>query len=190
MELALLSGPDDVVPSFANLVLLVNPAFEAARYLPVFSLIRHKHFAKQPPIMISITATNDQATGVAFPIGAWFGSIFEHGRDKKQTQAVVHTMGHIDWLRTHSVTFEAVDANAAQTPSDDQLRAERTTRDPTYLNRTAGWERHFTGGAVLKQLKLDPRNPFWVASASPQIINGHNGIYQAPFIGLISDPSS
>jgi hypothetical protein len=141
VELALLSGPDNVVPSFANLVLLINPAFEAARYLPVFSLIRGKHFAKQPPIMISITATNDQATGVAFPIGAWLGSIFEHGRDKKQKQAVVHTMGHIDWLRTHSVTFEAVDANTAQTPSNDQLRAERITRDLTYLNRTAGWER-------------------------------------------------
>jgi pimeloyl-ACP methyl ester carboxylesterase len=71
VKLALLSGPEHVVPFFANLVLLVNPAFEAARYLPVFSLVQHKHFAKQPPLMISITASNDQATGIAFPIGAW-----------------------------------------------------------------------------------------------------------------------
>jgi pimeloyl-ACP methyl ester carboxylesterase len=67
VELALFSEPDHVEPSFANLVLLVNPAFEAARYLPMFSLIRDKKFAKQPPIMITFTATNDERdrTGVS-----------------------------------------------------------------------------------------------------------------------------
>jgi pimeloyl-ACP methyl ester carboxylesterase len=185
VELALLSGPDHAEPSFANLVLLVNPAFEAARYLPIFSLIRYKQFAKQPPIMISITAKNDLATGLAFPVGAWLGSMCEHGRDPKQKQAVVHTMGHIDWLRTHTVTYEEADPAPANSPSSEQLLSERITGDQSYRDRSPGWERHFPGGAVLRQTALDPNNPFWNASASPEIIDGHTSIFQAPFLGLV-----
>jgi len=47
------------------------------------------------------------------------------------------------------------------------------------------WERHFAGGPVLTHLALDPNNPFWAVEASPEIINGHNGIYQDPFLGLM-----
>ena len=186
VELALYSTEDHIEPSFANLVLLVNPAFEAARYMPVFTLIERKAFARQPPVMISITGTNDNATGMAFPIGAWLGSIWEHGRTKRQKQAVMHTMGHLPWMRTHRATFSpAAATTSAAAPSTTQLRAERVSHDASYRNREQGWERHFAGGAVLTHLALDPNNPFWVVEASPEIINGHNGIYQDPFLGLM-----
>jgi hypothetical protein len=187
LELALLSGPDNVAPSFANLVLLVNPAFEAARYLPVFSLIEKKRFTKQPPIMISITAANDRATGWAFPVGAWLGSLFESkGRNSRQRDAVLHTMGHLKWMRTHEVTYDpTAKPEDAMNPSGEQLTDERVTRDPSYRDRTQGWARHFPGGAVLTHKSLDPENPFWVASASSKIIDHHNGIFQPPFIGFV-----
>ena len=114
VELALYSTEQHIEPSFANLVLLVNPAFEAARYMPVFSLIKRKAFARQPPVMISITGTNDSATGMAFPIGAWLGSIWEHGRSKEQKQAVTHTMGHLQWMLTHRATFSDAAAPAGE----------------------------------------------------------------------------
>jgi hypothetical protein len=105
-------------------VLLVNPAFEAARYMHVFTLIERKAFARQPPVMISITGTNDNATGMVFPIGAWLGSIWEHGRTKRQKQAVMHTMGHLPWMRTHRATFSpAAATTSAAAPSTTQLRA-------------------------------------------------------------------
>jgi pimeloyl-ACP methyl ester carboxylesterase len=185
VELAPFSEIDHIEPSFANLVLLVNPAFEAARYMPVFSLIEHNAFAKQPPIMISITASNDSATGLAFPIGAWLGSTWDHGRNKRQRQTVVHTMGHIPWMRTHSVTLEQSDASPTAAASPPRLAAERGWSDQSYNDRVSRWERHFDGGAVLRHLALDPNNPFWIVEASPQIVNGHNGIYMDPFLGLI-----
>jgi alpha-beta hydrolase superfamily lysophospholipase len=58
---------------FADLVLLANPAFEAARYLPIYDLLKERMEAnrvvEQPPVFVCATATNDWATGIAFPIG-------------------------------------------------------------------------------------------------------------------------
>ncbi len=64
---------DEVTPRFADLVLLVNPAIERARYLPIYDLAQVRTFAgrssAQPPVFICATATNDWATGLALPIG-------------------------------------------------------------------------------------------------------------------------
>lgn len=152
--------------------------------MPVFSLIERKAFARQPPVMISITGTNDSPTGRAFPIGAWLGSIWEHGRTKKQKQAVTRTMGHLPWMLTHRATFSET-AAPARNPSTAQLRSERASKDQNYRNREPGWKRHFAGGAVLEHVALDPNNPFWVIQASPKVIDGHNGIYQDAFLGLM-----
>jgi hypothetical protein len=74
-----------VTPSFADLVLLVNPAIEAVRYLPVQALVEERQSAQgnvpQPPVFVCVTANNDWATGLAFPpwnLKAWntFGNWF------------------------------------------------------------------------------------------------------------------
>jgi hypothetical protein len=51
-----------LVPSIADLVLLVNPAFEAARYLPIHDVVKERGeggFARnQRPVFVSVTAHN------------------------------------------------------------------------------------------------------------------------------------
>ena len=103
-------------------------------------------------------------------------------------------MGHLNWMRTHELTVEpgkglpkpvylepgpAANANAAE------LGAERHWSDPAYQARTQGWMRHFQGGAILTHVAKDPNNPFWVVRASPEVINGHNGIFGDVFLGFV-----
>jgi hypothetical protein len=144
-----------VVPSFADLVLLVNPAFEAVRYLPVHDLVKERgqgSFAtNQEPLFVSVTATNDWATGLAFPAGMAINRIEESTRGDEEKQALIRTMGHVRWMRTHELS---------------------------------------SGG--LRQVQFDPKNPFWVVSATPDIIDGHNGIWKDAFINFAQgfDPAT
>jgi hypothetical protein len=51
-----------IVRPFGDLVILINPAFEAARYLPLYSAVRQAVYPKnQRPCFLAVTSTNDYA---------------------------------------------------------------------------------------------------------------------------------
>jgi pimeloyl-ACP methyl ester carboxylesterase len=107
---------------FADLVLLVNPAFEAARYLPIYDLLRERaapEGEEQPPVFVCATAANDWATGLAFPIGNAYCLLTERWRGTQERQAMINTIGHLDWLITHDL--KAIAGGAGY---------ERTARSP------------------------------------------------------------
>ena len=144
-----------VSPRFADLVLLVNPAVEAARYLPIYDLVqvrmRQQMGTDQPPVFVCATAANDWATGLAFPIGNALSLVTESCRGWQERQAMINTIGHLKWMKTHDL----VGAGASY-----QL-------NPVSAN--SEW------------------SPFWVARATPDIINGHNGIFMEPFLKFVGD---
>ena len=197
IENAAIGDPGVFEPGFADLVMLVNPAFEASQYLPIYYAVKHRTFAHgQPPIFISITGTNDQATGTAFPIGAWLATRWQHTRTSKQKDALIHTVGFVKWMKTHEVYTEPnASKNTSAPPSQASpttLAGERFPSDASYGARTPGWIRHFDGGAILKQVEkdpegrlLDPNNPFWIIQAAPTVIQHHNGIFGEVFLGFI-----
>jgi hypothetical protein len=144
-----------VSPRFADLVLLVNPAVEAARYLPIYDLVQSRMSQQmgtdQPPVFVCATAANDWATGLAFPIGNALSLVTESCRGWQERQAMINTIGHLKWMKTHDL----VGAGASY-----QL-------NPVSAN--SEW------------------SPFWVARATPDIINGHNGIFMEPFLRFVGD---
>src|ERR1700722_17818476 len=145
----------EISTRFADLVLLVNPAFEAARYLPIYDLLRERSApedANQPPVFVCATATNDWATGIAFPIGNAYCLLTESWRGREERQAMINTMGHLDWLTTHDLTT-----------TDDAPGYKRTARSPA------------------------PPQPYWVVSAAPTVINGHDEIFKPPFLAFVAD---
>jgi pimeloyl-ACP methyl ester carboxylesterase len=156
----------EAVPSFANLVLLVNPAFEAVRYLALHCLVEERAGQRLPPqpqpVFVSITAANDDATGFLFPLGMAFALAQESTTTARERAALWHTMGHLPWLRTHELTLEEP-SNAA----DETVRR--------------------FGPATLRRVKFGPENPFWVVRASPQIINRHGGIFLPPFLHFLQE---
>jgi pimeloyl-ACP methyl ester carboxylesterase len=149
----------ELVPSLADLVLLVNPAIEGARYLPVWALVkdrqRMREPVQQPPIFVCATATNDWATGLAFPLGNAWSLLTEKWKDWRQRQAMLRTIGHISWMKTHDLTD-----------------------DPTS-----------PVGYVLSPPSSDGQSafPFWVVAAAREVIDGHSGIFGDRFLSFVAD---
>ena len=150
-----------VTPSFADLILLVNPAFEAARYLPVQALVQERQGSRetvqQPPVFVCATAQNDWATRFFFPLGNALSLLTEKWKNRHERQAILHTIGHISWMKTHDLAADSgADAATAYTLSPPAPGKMSTT-------------------------------PFWVVRATPEVINGHGGIFETRFLTFIAD---
>jgi pimeloyl-ACP methyl ester carboxylesterase len=149
-----------ITPRFADLVLLVNPAIEGARYLPVHDLVKsgaNQNQAQgilQPPVFVCATARNDWATGLAFPFGNSWSLLLESYLGREERQAMIHTIGHLPWMTTHLLSGGA---------SAGDYSLKRRPNVPA------------------------ARGLFWVVRAEPAVINGHNGISKEPFLHFVAD---
>jgi len=64
-------GFTDTAKGFGDLVVLLNPAFEALRYAPFYDLAQSRcsYFPEQVPRLAILTSEADSATGTLFPFG-------------------------------------------------------------------------------------------------------------------------
>jgi hypothetical protein len=149
-----------VTPSFADLVLLVNPAIEAVRYLPVQALVEERQSAQgnvpQPPVFVCVTAKNDWATGLAFPLGNLYSRFTEKSKPGQEREAILKTIGHISWMKTHDLAADASSGGATGYKLSPSAQGDK--------------------GAT----------PFWVVQATPDVINGHNDIFNLRFLAFIA----
>lgn len=156
----------DAPSSLADLVVLVNPAFEAVRYLPVHSKLEHCGESSFPPgqkpVFVSVTAENDWATGLAFPLGSVWSLLQEETRGKQEQDSLVRTMGHVPWMATHRISA-----------------AGHASGDPA--------KQRPIGPAVIERTRFADNNPFWVMAASSEVICGHNHIFTPVFEGFIRE---
>jgi pimeloyl-ACP methyl ester carboxylesterase len=158
-------APGDKSKVFANLVILVNPAFEGVRYLPLHDIVREAYDTldtahgaiQQPqddnsvPAFVAVTSEADWATRYAFPLGMGLTWLREHPRQQKERQALTHTVGHVEFMRTHSLALK----NAAGQP---------------------------TAHAQSVRTRFSENNPFWMMYASKDIIRDHNDIWNPAFV--------
>jgi len=91
--------------------------------MPIWSIVCSKRFdSDQLPVCVSVTATNDWATGWAYPLGSWLRIFNERWLNAREREALTHTMGHLPWMRTHELTIasqsESDNAAAATSPID------------------------------------------------------------------------
>lgn len=144
-----------VTPEFADLVLLVNPAIEGARYLPIFELATGASFTartlKQLPGFICAQAENDQPVGLVFPLGNAGHAIDEATIGDLEKECVTHALGFVPSFRTHKLAG--------------------ATADKPFVLGPPG---------------VTQANPFWVVGAAKEVIDGHGGTWQAPFLLFIA----
>ncbi|TAH40979.1 MAG: hypothetical protein EYC67_17815 [Betaproteobacteria bacterium] len=166
-----------------DLALVLNPAFEASRFEPLFQVAKSApRVGPGRPLFVSITATNDSATGMAFPAGRVVNSLFDHegwtdedrctsgftvDREcpdferslRLEKQANTHTMGHMPRYATHDLSRSGDGPVECLTVPDTPVAA---------------------GAApALSPQAPEPRNdfPLWTMRASPQVVDNHSGIY-------------
>lgn len=155
----------------ADMVLLINPAFEAARFEPLHrALLRVTNCGEGgcefqnyiPPLLVIVTSDADTATKDFFPIGRTINSIFERPfSSDEQSRAVTHTPGFMDDQYNYRYVTHRLNLQSKSNPgnvSDPACAISRTTSEFTknnhYFDGTKwrdgkgddeGWMRNFCG---------------------------------------------
>ena len=210
-----MSGPAGQVSDtqgFGDLVVLINPAFEALLFSPLSDMAteRGTYFASQLPVLAILTSEADDATRVAFPAGRWFSTFFEKERTVTRKNGVtgmeeqidegaanITAVGHFDPYKTHYLRA----TESGQAEPQTAPPAESAVR--TFFDVSRSWEQDKQGskitfeGSVLERSETSAgRNPYLVIRVDKELINDHNDISDpriASFIRqliLISSQSS
>lgn len=176
----------DTAKGFGDLVVLLNPAFEALRFAPLYDMssTRCSYFAEQRPRLAILTSETDYATKIAFPAGRFFSTLFEThdtierefcgGKLKRRLTleegpADRTTVGHFDPLITHTLTPAG---DGGPLPID------------VYNNVQNIWGQQSAGAASLygrtTLTHLDrtaPRNPYLNVRVDSELIADHGDIW-------------
>lgn len=165
---------------FGDLVVLLNPAFEALNYAPLYDLAQSRcsYFDNQLPLFVILTSETDQATKRLFPIGRSLSTFFETHRTisrndcgrpitYKEGAADRQAVGHFDALLTH------------------KLQPASSPKALTYADARTIWSEqnpsiplHFGSTELTSLDKTAPRNPYLNVRVDSSLINGHNDVFR------------
>lgn len=186
------AGTSSNTVGFADLVVLINPAFEALRFanLSDMSTERATYFCGQLPALAVLTSEADYATKLAFPAGRWLGTLFERERDVSrennvtqqlevidQGSANVTTIGHFKPYRTHYL--RATDKSTTPPIAAYSLQAEVSMFEQSssdWNNDKPGSNIAFNGSMLERSTNSAGRNPYLNIYVDKKLIPGHNQI--------------
>ncbi|HVM59559.1 MAG TPA: hypothetical protein VMV72_01730 [Verrucomicrobiae bacterium] len=144
------------IRSLGDLVILLNPAFEASLYNNLISLATSTDIdypTNQPPVLAIFTSKSDQATGLAFPVGRFFTTWFDATRPSKgpeeqwlfnvkkrdtpdERRAIRDTVGHDPDYISYDLNYVSLGTNAPARPKTS-ARHERNRRVQSLQRRLA-----------------------------------------------------
>ena len=164
----------DGVEPLADMVVLLNPAFEASRFEPLRRAAdRYRPHLRRPPLMVLVTTENDVPTRYFFPLGRFLNTLSERPvTNAEQGEAIRTTPGHmIDYI-THNLTLgpnpcptwvRAAKADPRNIlDSGETMEVEKAKHfyvpDPKADDGTMRptWRRVFCGGATLETVQIKP----------------------------------
>ncbi|WP_281561270.1 hypothetical protein [Thalassomonas sp. RHCl1] len=184
---------------FGDLVLLMNPAFEALRFAPLFHLSQQgcrRYLSEQLPKLAVLTSETDYATKLAFPAGRSLSTFFESHRNMtrhyctrpgsggkraieiSQGSADRTAIGHFEPYLTHNLsaksagdktTFDLLDAYQHWSAADDSQPGVFSTVDLSSYKRTTA------------------RNPYMNIQVSKALMDGHNDIWGQDIVQFVSE---
>lgn len=183
-------------PRFADMLIVINAAFEAQRAEALQA--RSMEIASVNPLFVAVTATNDTATRVYFPLGRWFSTRFRRYRsDDGHAQAAADrtALGHYEPFQTHSLaTCLAADGRAALSCATQPGATLERPTDRAYFNDwvaaavcwqngrgEANWRLAFPTANLYSLADGDPLtapSPFMNIAAHRDLVDDHGGIWQ------------
>jgi pimeloyl-ACP methyl ester carboxylesterase len=188
-------GPDGSqtdVEGFGNLVVLINPAFEARQFATLSDMAseRGSYFKSQLPVIAILTSEADYATRYAFPAGRQLSTLWEKTRDTPRWNAVtkseeiisegdanLRAIGHFQPYRTHRLYPNKIVQRAAIPSLSSQASLKAA------LQAANAWENDQPGSKIaFADLTLERtatsagRNPYLLTYVDKQLIHDHNDI--------------
>jgi hypothetical protein len=199
-----IDGKQAPVERLGDMIVLINPAFEATRYQPLDRVARNRPYdVYQAPVFVAVTSEADEATGKLFPLGRTLNTMFESEKTKEERDANRNTPGHIDAYLTHSLDLSGKGTPACQgwilepaTPAEKAANIALEFQNSQAFKEAlvdGRWPldadkrpkpREFCGLLNLTPLTrtagpyrdTDPNMPLWNVTVSSKIIAGHNDI--------------
>jgi hypothetical protein len=206
---AVAAHKDAFIGRTGGLVVIVNPAFEGARYEPLHLASERISTFKdtQLPAVIVAQSRADLPTRYVFPIARWFNTIFERiGMPEAQRDSAVLAIGHNDRYRTHKLMRcdpSDTECNKACPVPDDAkgldeanqvIHAEAELMKKLGDRGILGDTVHLCGGIKLQRDRAYPsrqqdvetqrRNPFLVVWTDKDVMSGHNDIFSESFVSF------
>lgn len=177
----------DTAKGFGDLVVLLNPAFEALKYAPLFDLAnaRCSYFPEQRPKLVVLTSESDLATKILFPLGRSLTTIWEtHGhiarnncnRPLNYDEGVAdrNTIGHFEPFITH----ELHPASIKQALQYRQIKSIWSGQDPSRPIQLGTTELKSLGNTA-------NRNPYLNVKVDKLVMDGHNDIFRPEIIEFL-----
>ncbi len=170
----------DNAAGFGDLVVLLNPAFEALKYAPLHDMAqaRCSYFPEQSPRLVILTSEADYATKLAFPAGRMFSTFFEtHGEIRRddcklplaysEGAADRQAVGHFEPLQSHELH------PVSQSTAVQYHEARSVWRD----QQPAGSMQF--GNTELKSLgRTKFHNPYLNVKVDKRLIANHNDVFR------------
>lgn len=203
------------IEGIGDLIVLLNPATEAAQYHRLHLLSRKLRYPpEQAPIMLTVSARNDVPRHRLFSFGRILGEIFT-GKPRKPDpiervversalgvyrEHITHRLRAVD-PSSRLVSTRIAHAREPGCPGTgpclcDFLEWSEPPRVTARQSITASADTQlhsfdFSAEVTFSNVTLVPRanalpyQPFIVAEADESIIDGHNGIFTGPFLEFL-----
>lgn len=188
-----------VVDGFGDLVVLINPAFEALRFSALWELSQdgcRSYSVGQLPKLAILTSETDYATKIAFPLGRTFSTLFQrHSTMQRyecqsagelgkkpveiaQGKANRNTIGHFEEYKTHRLEKTS---NCKTTHFDLQ-------RAYSYWSGSATTDDNvFSSACLTSNGRTTLRNPYMNIEVAKNLMDGHNDIWGTEVIQFIQE---
>lgn len=189
----------------ADLILLINPAFEATRYNAVFNAARaYRNVRFEPPLLVSITSAADDKTKILFPIARTINTVMQHSPPTDlEGEAMRKTHGHMDRYLSHELELtqrwpSASEPQPCAALAPASLAEAKVLRDRyvcALRRQGAGvlgaqpLQRLFCGGLRLTWLPNANVGPFsvvWNIRTFADVIPDHSRIHEPPMEYLVA----
>ncbi len=189
-------GANTDVPGFGDLLVQINPAFEAMRFSTLSDMAneRRRYFPSQLPVLAILTSEADQANKYAFPLGRSLSTVFELHRETERTNAVtresetidqktanITAVGFFDPYKTHylkatSVTAGCDEKGDYRPESLDASKLRFARAGESWENDHPGSEIEFDGSRLIRSENSAGRNPYLIIRVDENLICGHNDL--------------
>lgn len=183
---------------YGDLVILLNPAFEAMRYATLYDISQYHcrdYFPTQLPRLAILTSESDYATRFAFPIGRAFSTFFEthstltrhYCKDGQPVSMSIaegkadrSAVGHFEPYLTHQLNASHEEMRSVGMPDPTRLQTRWSTQQE-------GGVLAFQGSSLKHLNRTHPLNPYLNIKVDAALISDHNDIWGEEVVSFLRD---
>ncbi|MES2321886.1 MAG: hypothetical protein V4633_06460 [Pseudomonadota bacterium] len=171
---------------FGDLVVLLNPALEALQFERINRLSQElKYDARQLPLFLVLSAENDKARQVLFPIGRSIASIGRAQLKDKQSAMWKTTLGEYKEQRTHALELK----DDGKMPAAMNLLNSKMYESACAMIKTdlSALKLHIGELYLIPKADRLPYHPYLVTYVDGEVIIKHRGIFEAELGLFLND---